>query len=126
MIILASKIKGIPLRDAAAWLIGNTVATPQEKATAPQEHAEAGHNQLAPLAYLESDHASVVAVGFDPRIAKEFGIVYAPKGVARGNVLIPVREADGTLRGYVGLQEATFLPKDFQPPENVVPFKKKA
>ena len=81
--------------------------------------------KLQPLAHLEYDHPAIVALGLDPNVAESLGIGYAPKGVARGNVVIPVREADGTLRGYLGVQELTFIPKDFETPDNVVPLKSK-
>jgi len=48
------------------------------------------------------------------------------KGAGQGSVLIPVRDEHGEIAGYVGVQELTYVPKDFQPPQNVVQFKKKA
>jgi hypothetical protein len=46
--------------------------------------------------------------------------------VARGNVLFPLRDQHGVLHGYIGTQELSFCPKDFELPENVVPLQKKA
>ena len=123
-ISLVAKVKDIPLRDAAIFLSGEKEPAPK-RATAPQEQSE--RNQpLHALDYLEPEHQAVLAVGINPIVAKRLGIGFAPKGVARGHVLLPIRDEQGLLHGYIGLEEATFLPKDFQPPENVVPFKKEA
>lgn len=125
-ISLVAKVKNIPLRDAALFLLGEEPTA--SKPTAPQEQgrSQPATSGLAPLSYLEADHDAVTAIGIDPRIAAELGIGYRTKGQGQGSIMIPVRDDTGTLRGYVGIQEATFLPKDFQPPENVIAFKKKA
>jgi hypothetical protein len=65
-----------------------------------------------------------VALGFDPEFCERHGIGYAPRGVVRGSVAIPFRNADGVLLGYIGVQDLTYLPPDFT--ANVVPFKKTA
>ena len=123
-ITLAAKVKGVSMREAALFLDSQTKSAPAKAATAPQEQRE--RNQpLQPLAYLEYEHEAVVAVGFDTRTAAELGIGYAGKGIMRGTVAVPIRDEHGALRGYIGIEEAR-LPKDFQPPENVVPFKKPA
>ena len=114
-ITLASKVKGLSLRDAAAWLIGDTVP---KAVPVPQEQRERSQ-PLQPLDYLEPGHEAVISIGFNPLVAKELGIGYAPKGIMRGQVAIPVRDAQGILRGYVGATELV-LSKDFQLPENVV------
>ncbi len=123
-ITLAAKVRGVSMREAALFLDGQTKSAPAKAATAPQEQRE--RNQpLQPLPYLECEHEAVVAVGFDTRLAAELGIGYAAKGIMRGMVAVPIRGEDGALRGYIGIEEAR-LPKDFQPPENVVAFKKPA
>lgn len=43
----------------------------------------------------------------------------------RGLVAVPIRDEDGVLHGYIGIDEAR-LPKDFQMPENVVQLRKPA
>jgi DNA primase len=58
------------------------------QATAPQ--AEKG--QLKPLDYLEADHPAVEAAGFDSVEAKALGIGYAPKGIMKGTVAVPIRD----------------------------------
>src|ERR1019366_207860 len=63
------------------------------------------------LDYLQNDHPAVEAVGFDQETAKALGIGYAPKGLMRGLVAVPVRLEDGTLAGYIGITEAKLPPK---------------
>lgn len=118
VIALTAHIKNVPVKDAAAILAKATQTVP---ATVPQETAEG--KTLAELPYLEHDHAAVIAIGFDPDLAKALGIGYAPKGLMRGTVAIPIRDADGTLQGYVGVEDAR-LPPNFM--TNIVPFGKKS
>ena len=120
---LVSKLRDISLRDAALWLSGDTA--PNEKPV-PQEQ---GRSQPATsgfhaLDYLEPEHEAVLSLGINPAAAKRLGIGYAPKGVARGSVLIPVRNEQGKLEGYIGVQEISYLPRDFELPQNVVQLKK--
>jgi DNA primase len=132
-IALVAHVLNIGMKDAAQKL-WEEYCTPRGKSTVPEtrkgtvpEERQGGEEtqKLQPLSYLEFEHDAVIAVGFDTGLAKELGIGYAAKGIMRGLVAIPVRDEDGVLRGYVGVDEAR-LPKDFMPPENVVPFKKKA
>jgi DNA primase len=60
--------------------------------------------------YLEHDHGAVEALGLSEGLATALGIGYAPKGILKGRVLIPLRTADGTLAGYAGYSE-TLEPK---------------
>jgi DNA primase len=104
---------------------GRTGPTGQTSPTvnSPEAAPEKGH--LKPLDYLEADHAAVEAVGFAPKTAQQLGIGYAPKGILRGTVAIPVRLEDGTLAGYVGITEAK-LPKEWHGiATNVVPITRK-
>jgi DNA primase len=119
LIALAAHVRSESMKEAAAFITGS-LTVPEERVA-----KETRSNQkLQPLAHLEYDHPAIVALGLDPAVAESLGIGYAPKGVARGNVVIPVREADGTLRGYLGVQELTFIPKDFETLDNVVPLKR--
>lgn len=120
VIALVAHIKDVNVKEAAGFLAKH-VGDATVPATVPQEQDE-GHT-LAPLGYLEHDHAAVVAIGFDTEKAKALGIGYAPKGLMRGTVAVPVRDADGVLRGYIGIEDAR-LPPDFM--TNVVPLRKKA
>lgn len=116
-IALAAHVLALSVKDAAAHLVG------QQSPTVPESEGGKETQKLQPLPYLEFDHPAVHAIGFDPEVAERLGIGYASKGIMRGTVAIPVRDANGTLLGYVGATELV-LPKDFQ--SNVVKFPKTA
>lgn len=125
-ITLVAHVLDIPLKDAAAKLFERyCTSTVPSSRTVPEEKGGQETQKLQPLSYLESEHDAVVAVGFDTRLAEELGIGYASKGLMKGLVAVPVRDAQGVLRGYIGIDECR-LPKDFQPAENVVAFPKRA
>jgi DNA primase len=108
VIALVAFVKGISQREAAAWIVGDT--EPEKKKPEPTrtEKVEAGQPSegFQPLPYLVPDHEMVIAVGFDPDFAATHGIGYAPRGVMRGYVAIPVRDSKGKLLGYCGVHEA--------------------
>lgn len=107
---LVAHIKGIRQQDAAQELAQHfRVIEPPAQQRAQKEEGQG----LAPLDYLQHDHEAVVAVGFEPEVAKALGIGYAPRGIMKGHVAIPVRLADGTLAGYVGVTECR-LPSSFR------------
>jgi len=58
-----------------------------------------------------------------PGIAEALGIGYAPKGMMKGYVAIPIRLPTGELTGYIEITEAK-LPKEFHL-SNVLTFPKK-
>jgi DNA primase len=133
-IALAAHVLELPAKEAAQELAVRAGIVPVHERdstsgtvrsrTVPQSETGKETQKLQPLSYLEPDHEAVDAVGFDPAFCKAHGIGYAGKGVARGYVLVPFRDEDGVLLGYVGVTEA-WLPADFQP-TNVVPLHKRA
>jgi len=114
VIDLVAHIRKVDLKDAADELADHfgigTKRTAPTVPPAPQraQEREAG---LKPLDYLDHDHAAVEAVGFDPETARALGIGWASKGLMRGMVAVPVRLEDGTLAGYIGVQECRLPPK---------------
>jgi DNA primase len=132
VIALASHVLGLSAKDAAQELAERAGIVPvrstgtrtvQAPSTVPESKAAEG-SKLSPLSYLEPENDAVIALGLDPEFCKEQGIGYAPRGVVRGSVAIPFRDEHGTLLGYFGVQELTYLPPDFQ--TNVVPLHKRA
>lgn len=119
-IALVAHIKGLSVRDAAEWL-GGTTSTVQSTSTSNRkDHTNDSPSPgFQPLDYLEADHAATEALGFDLETAIALGIGYAPKGILRGTVAIPVRSEDGTLVGYIGITEAR-LGKFHLPSQKVV------
>jgi hypothetical protein len=55
------------------------------------------------LKYLDPAHPSVIALGFTEEFAARVGIGHAGKGILRGRVAIPIRDAEGALTGYIGI-----------------------
>lgn len=107
VISLVSFVKGIGLKEAAAWIAGDTSVPEKKKRDAPAEKEPSGEERgFKPLDYLQHDHDAVVALGFDPEFAKAVGLGYAPRGVMRGTIAVPVRNSNGTLLGYIGVTEA--------------------
>lgn len=130
-IALAAHILDIGVKEAAlelARMAGMvTVTGSNTSRTAPQSEEAGGNDRgvgLSPLSYLESEHDAVIAIGFDTEVAASLGIGYAPRGIMRGTVAVPIRDERGVLKGYIGIEGAT-LPADFQS-GNVVPFQKRA
>lgn len=135
VIALASHVLDMPAKAAAQELAeragiaernstGTSTGTSSSRDSSRERGGERDDRSLQPLSYLEHDHDAVHAVGLDPEFCKRHGIGYAPKGVVRGSVAIPFRGEDGTLLGYIGVQELTYLPPEFTP--NVVPLKRPA
>lgn len=120
LIQLAAHIRKCDVKDAALWLDGSGDNRPRASASAEQGTAP---ETLAPLGYLEHDHVAVEALGFAAEDAAALGIGYAPKGILRGLVCVPVRLPDGTLAGYIGITEAKLPPRWHGISTNVVPLK---
>jgi DNA primase len=57
---------------------------------------------LQPLPYLQAQHEAVQALGVSPETLEHFGAGYAPKGIMRGRLAIPVRGRNGELLAYCG------------------------
>jgi len=80
-------------------------------------------DKFPPLDYLEADHITVEAVGLSQETAEALGIGYAPMGMMKGYVAIPIGLPTGELTGYIGITEGK-VPKEFHL-SNVVTFPKK-
>jgi DNA primase len=120
-IALVSHVKGVSQKDAAALILGQSgpgTVTSTVQATGTLQ------DKFPPLDYLEADHITVEALGLSQETAEAHGIGYAPKGMMKGYVAIPIRLPTGELTGYIGVKEAK-LPKEFHL-SNVVTFPKKS
>lgn len=100
VIALVSFVKGIPAKEAAHFLAGDT--RPEKK----QKSVQGDERGFKALDYLIADHEAVQALNLDTVDAERFGIGYAPRGVMRGHVAFPIRNASGELAGYVGVTKA--------------------
>lgn len=116
-ISLVSEVKQLAVREAAEWLVGTPATAPEERPHKAQKSGEKSGEGFKPLPYLEAEHEAVEAIGLCPVDAGEIGIGYAKRGAGKGSVMIPIRLSCGTLIGYVGCQELTFVPKEWHYPE---------
>lgn len=121
IISLVAAVRDCPPKDAAAMiarhfgLLGD--ARPEEPH--PQQPAEAAG--LKPLPYLAPEHPSLASLGLSPETCKHFGAGFAPKGIMRGRLAVPIHDEAGVLLAYVGIavspeqQPRLLYPKDFAP-----------
>ncbi len=119
-IALVSHVKGVSQKDAAALMFGQQA---QGTVTSTVQGTSTVQDKFPPLDYLEADHITVEALGLSQETAEALGIGYAPKGMMKGYVAIPVRLPTGELTGYIGIIEGK-VPKEFHL-SNVVTFPKK-
>lgn len=125
-IALVSHVKGVSQKDAAALMLGaETKGTVQSTGTVQNGTSTVPpHDHFPPLDYLEFDHVVVESLGIDASTAEALGIGYAPKGMMKGYVAVPVRLPTGELTGYIGITEGR-VPKEFHL-SRVVTFPKKS
>ena len=129
VIALASHILAVGMKEAAAFLAGDSAAadnSPVSRANnghdkLPEERHKEDIRSLKPLCYLEPDHETLRAIGLEGDTCRHFGAGYAPKGIMRGKLAIPIHDwRTGHLVAYCGLgvrgesNELSF-PKEFDP-----------
>lgn len=118
---LIAKMKGMKgPKEAAQWLLGDVGGTVRERVTATEPGEDRG---MAPLDYLQPEHPEVELVGFEPEDAKRIGVGFAPEGMLKGNVVVPIRLDTGFLVGYIAVQDVTVGKFRF-PTEKVVPIRR--
>jgi hypothetical protein len=79
---------------------------------------------LQPLSYLQVEHEGVQKLGVSVETCRAFDAGYAPKGIMRGRLAIPVHDWEGTLVAYCGRalgDESPTLtfPNGFKPEEHI-------
>lgn len=125
VIQLVASLRKLELRDAALWLLGEQDTVEPSNGSPLTVTVSKTRAGFAALDYLEPDHPAVLSIGFEPATAQALGIGYAPKGIMRGTVAIPIRLEDGSLAGYIGVTEAKLPTRWHLPESNVVPLAKK-
>lgn len=75
----------------------------------PEEKEKEGgvERGFKPLPYLTFDDPAVLALGIPPEVAEATGLGFAPRGLHRGRVAIPLRLADGAIVGYISIEANT-------------------
>jgi hypothetical protein len=112
VIALTSHIKGIGMKEAAAFLAEHFQKDQSPKPTSPvatvlsnssPKKNEAGQpNGLNPLTYLQPEHPLVQALGISPETCRHFGAGYASRGIMRGKLAIPIHDINHRLLAYIG------------------------
>lgn len=113
VIRLVALARDITPKEAAAWICGSSEPEKKPSAGSSSKGGEARGGFTA-LTYLEPNHEAVEALGFDPEVAEALGIGFAPRGVLKGTVAVPIRKEDGTIAGYIGLTEIEKQPPKWQ------------
>jgi hypothetical protein len=94
----AARVPGtVPSGSGTVNSTGNS--SPQPLATYKPVPAE---RVLQPLSYLEAEHELVQGLGVSLETAQAFGAGYAPKGIMRGRLAIPIHDRAGKLLAYCG------------------------
>lgn len=122
---LTAHIQGLSQKEAAEWLVGTVHSAQSREAEAHSSPSPTPAQGFQPLDYLEPSHDAVDAVGFPADVAEAVGIGFAPKGILRGLVAVPVRLPDGQLIGYIGIDQAK-LPNQWHLERKVVPLQRRA
>ncbi len=105
--------------EQAAKLLGLQCTEKRNQLRAPCPACGNGHHPVK-----RPRPITVEALGLSQETAETLGIGYAPKGMTKGYVDIPIRLPTGELTGHIGITEAK-LPKEFHL-SNVVTFPKKS
>jgi hypothetical protein len=121
-IALVANARKLSPKDAAEAIARQFAAA--KAATVPDNSPQPPTQEkgaLKPLDYLQGDHEAVRALGLSEETAKAFGLGYAPRGILRGRVAVPIRDRTGSLLAYCGVaaseeQSPRFLfPSNFDP-----------
>lgn len=128
LIALCAHIRAVDAKEAAQTIDGHfggqTSPTTQNKAasaTVPDRSPQPQEPRaLRPLDYLAQEHELVQALGVSRETCEAFGAGYAPKGIMRGRLAIPVHSRDGVLLAYCGRavkgeSPALIFPNGFRP-----------
>jgi DNA primase len=101
---LFSKVRGCTVREAAEAIAAHFGA---EKVNAPPQPSQekekrAGFDAARYAAGLDAAHAALEPLALSEDTLKAWKAGYAPSGVLRGKLALPVALSDGTVVAYVG------------------------
>ena len=92
--------------------------------TVPEERSKEDVRNLRPLTYLQPGHETVLELGLEEDTCLSFGAGYAPKGIMRGRLAIPIHDWNGNLVAYCGHtlgndSPTLIFPNGFRPEEHI-------
>lgn len=113
---LVSLTRGHPRRDAQGALaaakelhakfLSEATRAPSadslDRSQQPQKEKRQGFDPEAYARTLDPAHEALNELGLSPETLREWKAGFAPSGVNRGRLALPVCAADGTVAGYVG------------------------
>ncbi|MEQ9135738.1 MAG: CHC2 zinc finger domain-containing protein [Thalassobaculum sp.] len=108
---------GTSTSSSERYSTGTSGTVPQSE----QGEDNPAKRSLSPLSYLQAEHDLVQALGISPETCEFFGAGFAPKGIMRGRLAIPIHDLNGDLVAYCGRavkDDQTPLlvfPKEFEP-----------
>lgn len=111
VIALVAHIRATGMKEAASFLVGESAEPESSNAVrrgnpsdkSPEERSKEAARSLQPLSYLEPEHDALRALGLDEETCRAFGAGYAPKGIMRGRLAIPIHDwRSGELVAYCG------------------------
>jgi DNA primase len=116
LIELVARVQKVSQKEAALAIARHFNLVPN---TSP-ERSRNTSKALDPLPYLETEHELLDSLGIKSNTLKHFGAGYAPKGIMRGRLAIPIREESGVLVAYCGRavrdeEPKLIFPKDYLP-----------
>jgi DNA primase len=105
VIAFVAHIKSLAMKEAAQLIAQDSGSQPGSKVLASQptlaltvpQKEKAGFN---PLTYLLASHPLVQCLGVSAETAAHFGAGFAPRGILRGRLAIPIHDRHGTLIAY--------------------------
>jgi DNA primase len=132
VIALVAHIRDCSMKEAAIFLADKEESdeapgsSADPKTTGPEERRKGNEERrlLQPLAYLEPAHPKVQALGLTEETCQAFGAGYAPKGIMRGRLAIPIHDWGGGLIAYCGRSVADdspmlIFPNGFRPEAHI-------
>jgi CHC2 zinc finger len=96
-------------------------ARPQPEAVADGRKPD-GFDPRAYQQSLDPAHEALTGLGVSPDTLQLFGGGYAPKGLHRGRLALPICRCEGTILGFVGIALKGETPELLYPKGFVVPF----
>jgi len=101
---LVSKVRGCSVREAAEAIAAHFGADKVNHSPPPMQEKEkkAGFDAERYANGLDAAHAALEPLGLSPETLKAWKAGYAPSGVLRGKLALPVALSDGTVVAYIG------------------------
>jgi DNA primase len=126
VIAMVAHVRDLSMKDAAHAIADGTVtvtgnSSRNSSTTVPPSAEGKETEKLQPLAYLQPAHEAVQKFGLSEETCTHFGAGYAPRGILRGRLAIPIHDLSGELVAYCGRavnekqKPLLTFPKSFDP-----------